>query len=115
MDWELRCTTPAERARLERSLSRLSPEQVAFVRDALQCGRAEGRLPVQEFNLLEGCFETWWAQGSATKMAVLALIAELSDSTSWLTNWKDDESYLCPTGESHGQAGTLMASEPFVS
>jgi len=81
-----------EQRRLKQRLTRLSPKQIRFVCDALQCGRDNRRVPAPELDLLENCVETWWAHGSAAKLAVLARIAGLSDSASWLTFWTDGSS-----------------------
>ena len=91
MDEVLRTLTHEEERRLERSLARLSSEQIVFVRDTLQRARRERCLPVQELNLLEYCFEKWWAHSLATKMAILDRIAGLSGSPTWLTIWTDHE------------------------
>ena len=81
-----------EQLRLKQRLTQLSPEQIRFVCDALRCGRDKRRLPAPELDLLERCVETWWANGLAAKLAVLARIAGLSDSTFWLTLWTDGTS-----------------------
>ena len=99
MEEVLGTLTQEEERRLERSVARLAPEQIVFVRDALRRARRERCLPVHELNLLEYCFEKWWAHSLATKMAILDRIALLSGSPTWLTIWTDDKAEECPARE----------------
>ena len=109
LDQALKGMTCEEQRRLEELLGRLSTEQIAFVRDALQCGRSEGRLPVPVLNLLESYFETWWTHSLAEKMAILACITSLSGSADWLTIWTDHGVHECPAGGALDQARSLTA------
>lgn len=115
MDEVLRTLTQEEERRLERSFARLTPEQIVFVRDALRRARRERCLPMHELNLMEYCFEKWWAHSLATKMAILDRIALLSGSPTWLTIWTDDEAEECPAGELFERLRSVSGSGPQVA
>ena len=72
-----------ELRRLERALRQLKPEQVRFVRDAMERGLIEGSLPVREHQLFEYVFERWWTHSLSTKVAVITRVVELAESRPW--------------------------------
>ena len=73
----------AEVRALERTLRRLYPEQIGFVRETLERARLDDRITIREFRFLEYFFEKWWTHSLPTKLAIIARVTNLSDAGGW--------------------------------
>ena len=100
MDVALGKLPPALARQLERWVVRLSCEQLAFVRDALEHACVEERLSPGKHALLEHCFERWCSHSLATKLALISLVDDLADSHHW------------PDDSPRGYVTSLLARRP---
>jgi hypothetical protein len=86
----LRESTRGELREVERTLRRLSREQILFVRDTLESARRDERTPPHFISFMEYLLQEWWEHSLATKLTVITRIVGLSDLGSWPGNTVGD-------------------------
>lgn len=74
---------PEELRRLERSLERLTSEQIHFACRAMRTAIIADRLPLAELRQLEHGIERWWVHSLPAKLVLIARIVELSERSDW--------------------------------
>ncbi len=81
----LQSLTRDEITRLDQRMSHLSAEQVRFVFKVLTDACTQDFAPKAELSRIEQCFETWWEQSLAQRLAILECITDLGSITADLS------------------------------
>ncbi len=80
---------------LERHVQYLTPEQVEYVCTTMERMFMENRVSFGEYRFLDYLFEKWRSHNLATKLALVAFIRTLSDTTSWPEDSVPTSSDVC--------------------